>query len=73
MLITDGAPTTNEDVFRKYNWPHKSVSSAFINIYFLPFSFIKVLYCLADIRGVNRSGESVLISDWPRSNGEKAD
>ena len=27
MIITDGAPETFEDIFQKYNWPEKHVSS----------------------------------------------
>ena len=28
MIITDGAPETFEDIFQKYNWPEKHVSSS---------------------------------------------
>lgn len=29
MLITDGAPETYEEIFKRYNWPQKEVSSGY--------------------------------------------
>jgi len=52
MLITDGAPDTYEDIFAKYNWPDKDVSSSSTTLLRLSIRllFLSIRLCTALFR-----------------------